>query len=235
MRKVNFIPLFVFVFFCVCLLLFLLLVFLVYVVSANFSANSANFFGFVQLFSDVRLHFVSYSIQKILRWSPINNFPTWKMVKAKMFVFKRGKFCSYEWEWSWIGKDERFSRRLSKSGWLNPIFSFIFFDSWNTEWFFSKNTRVLQNKSLGSWKNKKKRSSDGFWPTLCICLLDGRKEEVHFDKITSRIQKLCYGLNMEYVDPVSLQWLHWLHHLFGVVPFNNMVVCVCGLFVRRSQ
>lgn len=34
--------------------------------------------------------------------------------------------------------------------------------------------------------------------------LDGRKEEVHFDKITSRIQKLCYGLDMEYVDPVRL-------------------------------
>lgn len=32
---------------------------------------------------------------------------------------------------------------------------------------------------------------------------DGRKEEVHFDKITSRIQKLCYGLNMDFVDPVS--------------------------------
>lgn len=24
-----------------------------------------------------------------------------------------------------------------------------------------------------------------------------------FDKITSRIQKLCYGLNAEFVDPVS--------------------------------
>ncbi|XP_044255608.1 ribonucleoside-diphosphate reductase large subunit-like [Tribolium madens] len=33
---------------------------------------------------------------------------------------------------------------------------------------------------------------------------DGRKEEVHLDKITSRIQKLCYGLNMDVVDPVSI-------------------------------
>lgn len=32
---------------------------------------------------------------------------------------------------------------------------------------------------------------------------DGRKEPVHFDKITSRITKLCYGLDMDYVDPVS--------------------------------
>lgn len=33
---------------------------------------------------------------------------------------------------------------------------------------------------------------------------DGRQEEVHFDKITSRIQKLCYGLNMDFVDPVQI-------------------------------
>jgi ribonucleoside-diphosphate reductase alpha subunit len=33
---------------------------------------------------------------------------------------------------------------------------------------------------------------------------DGRKEIVHFDKITSRITKLCYGLNPEYVDPVLI-------------------------------
>ncbi|XP_022908057.2 ribonucleoside-diphosphate reductase large subunit [Onthophagus taurus] len=33
---------------------------------------------------------------------------------------------------------------------------------------------------------------------------DGRKEQVYFDKITSRIQKLCYGLNMDFVDPVDI-------------------------------
>lgn len=32
---------------------------------------------------------------------------------------------------------------------------------------------------------------------------DGRQEAVSFDKITSRIQKLCYGLNSDFVDPVS--------------------------------
>ena len=31
---------------------------------------------------------------------------------------------------------------------------------------------------------------------------DGRTEKVHFDKITSRIKKLCYGLNEAFVDPV---------------------------------
>ncbi|XP_049868519.1 ribonucleoside-diphosphate reductase large subunit [Pectinophora gossypiella] len=32
----------------------------------------------------------------------------------------------------------------------------------------------------------------------------GRMEEVHIDKITSRIKKLCYGLNMDFIDPVSI-------------------------------
>lgn len=38
---------------------------------------------------------------------------------------------------------------------------------------------------------------------LCVILSGGRMEEVHIDKITSRIKKLCYGLNMDFVDPVS--------------------------------
>ncbi|KAF8794544.1 ribonucleoside-diphosphate reductase large subunit-like [Argiope bruennichi] len=33
---------------------------------------------------------------------------------------------------------------------------------------------------------------------------DGRRENVMFDKITSRIVKLCYGLNMEYIDPTAV-------------------------------
>lgn len=32
----------------------------------------------------------------------------------------------------------------------------------------------------------------------------GLKEDVYFDKITSRIQKLCYGLHPEFVDPVKI-------------------------------
>lgn len=33
---------------------------------------------------------------------------------------------------------------------------------------------------------------------------DGRKEEVKFDKITSRVAKLCYGLDLDYVDPIKI-------------------------------
>ena len=33
---------------------------------------------------------------------------------------------------------------------------------------------------------------------------NGRQETVLFDKITSRIKKLCYSLSTEYVDPAAI-------------------------------
>lgn len=35
-------------------------------------------------------------------------------------------------------------------------------------------------------------------------ILDGRKEAVKFDKVTARVAKLCYGLDMNYVDPIEI-------------------------------
>ena len=33
---------------------------------------------------------------------------------------------------------------------------------------------------------------------------DGRRESVKFDKITARIEKLCYGLDSRYIDPIHV-------------------------------
>ncbi len=33
---------------------------------------------------------------------------------------------------------------------------------------------------------------------------NGRQEAVKFDKITARIEKLCYGLNPQLVDPIDV-------------------------------
>jgi len=41
-----------------------------------------------------------------------------------------------------------------------------------------------------------------FYVSVLYFISDGRHQEVHFDKITFRISKLCYGLNMDFVDPV---------------------------------
>eukprot|EP00122_Pirum_gemmata_P015957 Pgem_evm1s14914 len=39
---------------------------------------------------------------------------------------------------------------------------------------------------------------------MYIVKRDGRHESVMFDKITSRVERLCYGLNMDHVEPVSI-------------------------------
>lgn len=35
-------------------------------------------------------------------------------------------------------------------------------------------------------------------------MVDGRQERVAFDKVTARISKLCYGLDMKFVDPAEI-------------------------------
>ncbi|GMS89322.1 hypothetical protein PENTCL1PPCAC_11497 [Pristionchus entomophagus] len=40
--------------------------------------------------------------------------------------------------------------------------------------------------------------------SMYVVKRDGRKELMHFDKITSRIVKLAYGLNDNYVDPIAI-------------------------------
>lgn len=40
---------------------------------------------------------------------------------------------------------------------------------------------------------------------------DGRKEEVNPEKITSRVTKLCYGLDMNYINPVEFKRILWIN------------------------
>ena len=55
---------------------------------------------------------------------------------------------------------------------------------------------------------------------LYILCSGGRQEDVHFDKITSRIQKLCYGLNLDFVDPVCIA-----EHFAKVLTLNWHFLC----------
>lgn len=47
-----------------------------------------------------------------------------------------------------------------------------------------------------------------FWRLACSTLIfseiDGRREDVAFDKITARINKLCYNLNRNFVDSAGI-------------------------------
>ncbi|KAF8943045.1 Ribonucleoside-diphosphate reductase large subunit [Haplosporangium gracile] len=53
---------------------------------------------------------------------------------------------------------------------------------------------------------------------------DGRHESVHFDKITSRISKLCYGLNPDFVDPprVSQKVVQGMYQGITTVELDNL-------------
>ncbi len=39
---------------------------------------------------------------------------------------------------------------------------------------------------------------------MLVLKRDGRRESVKFDKITARIEKLCYGLDMSYIEPIEV-------------------------------
>ncbi|KAK7097045.1 ribonucleoside-diphosphate reductase large subunit-like [Littorina saxatilis] len=53
---------------------------------------------------------------------------------------------------------------------------------------------------------------------------DGREEAVHFDKITSRIEKLCYGLHKEFVQPtaITLKVINGLYPGVTTVELDNL-------------
>ena len=39
---------------------------------------------------------------------------------------------------------------------------------------------------------------------MLVVKRDGRRESVKFDKITARIDKMCYGLNTKYIEPIDI-------------------------------
>jgi ribonucleoside-diphosphate reductase alpha chain len=39
---------------------------------------------------------------------------------------------------------------------------------------------------------------------MLVVKRDGRRESVRFDKITARVEKLCYGLDTRYVEPIEV-------------------------------
>src|SRR6187549_1558621 len=39
---------------------------------------------------------------------------------------------------------------------------------------------------------------------MLVLKRDGRRESVKFDKITARIERLCYGLDMNYIEPIEI-------------------------------
>ena len=64
---------------------------------------------------------------------------------------------------------------------------------------------------------------------------DGRKEPVHFDKITSRIQKLCYNLDMDYIDPpaITLKVITGLYAGVTTVELDNLAAEIAATMTTQ--
>lgn len=61
--------------------------------------------------------------------------------------------------------------------------------------------------------------TDGESPT------DGRKERVQFDKITARVSRLCYGLDMDHVDAaaITMKVINGVYHGVTTIELDNLV------------
>eukprot|EP00976_Prorocentrum_cordatum_P049734 1003974-Prorocentrum_minimum.AAC.3 len=64
---------------------------------------------------------------------------------------------------------------------------------------------------------------------------DGRQEPVHFDKITSRINKLSYGLNSEFCDPVRPTHLPTRGTVNARPGVTRAVVVICNFGYRMAN
>lgn len=68
------------------------------------------------------------------------------------------------------------------------------------------------------------QQTEKMWSKMYVLKRDGRQEPVMFDKITSRIQKLCYGLNMDFIDPpaITLKVINGLYSGVTTVELDNL-------------
>ena len=59
----------------------------------------------------------------------------------------------------------------------------------------------------------------------------GKHEKVHFDKITSRIERLCYGLNTEYINPtkVTMKVIDGLFSGIKTVELDDLAAQTCAM------
>lgn len=73
------------------------------------------------------------------------------------------------------------------------------------------------------------------WSKMYVLKRDGRKEPVMFDKITSRIQKLCYGLNMEFIDPpsITLKVINGLYAGVTTVELDNLAAEIAATLTTK--
>ena len=70
---------------------------------------------------------------------------------------------------------------------------------------------------------------------ITVVKRDGREEKVHFDKITSRIEKLCYGLDMDYIDPtqITVKVINGLYAGVTTVELDNLAAEIAATMTTK--
>ncbi|AFL86300.1 ribonucleoside-diphosphate reductase, alpha subunit [Belliella baltica DSM 15883] len=73
---------------------------------------------------------------------------------------------------------------------------------------------------------------------MLVIKRDGRRESVRFDKITSRIEKLCYGLDDRYIQPIEVakKVIDGLYDGVTTTELDNLAAEICAsLTVRHPE
>ena len=70
---------------------------------------------------------------------------------------------------------------------------------------------------------------------MLVVKRDGRRESVKFDKITARIDRLCYGLDMRYVDAVEVakKVIDGLYDGITTVQLDNLAAETCASMTTK--
>ena len=105
---------------------------------------------------------------------------------------------------------------------LMVIFIFLFFRVESS----SSSDSETEEQIIMSKINSKK---------MTVVKRDGREEAVHFDKITSRIEKLCYGLDMDYIDAtqITLKVISGLYTGVTTVELDNLAAEIAATMTTK--
>merc|ERR1711953_1042527 len=97
-----------------------------------------------------------------------------------------------------------------------------------------KNLRRSLNSSTSS-SEEEIEMAKATGSKMVVLKRDGRSETVHFDKITSRIEKLCYGLASEYLDipAITLKVINGLYPGVTTVELDNLAAEMAATMTTR--
>ena len=72
-------------------------------------------------------------------------------------------------------------------------------------------------------------------PNMFVVKRDGREEEFHFDKITSRIKNLFFGLDAKYISTLSITWkvIHGMYSDISTVELDTLAAEVASSMTTK--